>query len=100
MELITLATPVVRPSRVSVVLTGLNFDLEGQAVTVTWRDNNNERFSAFYPTPAGPVGPTGAALLTALNTANLTSNSLLRRTLLRLQADGYIPAGTVSGTPD
>lgn len=49
------------------------------------------------------VGYTGAAatsLMIALNKANLSTNSLQKRTLEQLVADGKIPAGSVTGSPD
>lgn len=44
------------------------------------------------------TSPTGQMLLNQLNTANLSSTSLVKRIYNRLLADGVI-AGTVSGTP-
>lgn len=60
---------------------------------------------ATYPTPAinnacGVVQPTGQALISSLNTVNLSTNSLWKRILQRLQTDCYIGAGTITGTPD
>ena len=39
-------------------------------------------------------------LISALNTANLSTKSLEKRILERLATDGFIPAGSVTGTPD
>lgn len=47
----------------------------------------------------GPTGTTTADLITALNKANLSVKSLERRILERLQTDGRIGTGTISGTP-
>jgi len=44
-------------------------------------------------------GPEAAALMLTLNTANLSVKSLHKRTIEKLQADGKLPAGTISGTP-
>ena len=102
-ELITLTAPIVKPTQTTIRFERLILDLEAKSVHVQWLGNNGEPGSAFYPTPA-PVDhssqPTGQQLIQTLNTANLTANSLIRRTLARLQTDGYIPAGTLSGTPD
>jgi len=38
-------------------------------------------------------------LMNALNTADLRNNSLRRRVLNKLLADGYLGSGTISGTP-
>ncbi len=103
-EIITLTTPITKPNQTTVKLDRVTFDLTGQTVLVQWLGNNNEAASAVYPTPAilNPLGvlqPTGAALLTAVNTANLTANSLLHRIMTRVITDGYV-IGTVSGSPD
>lgn len=44
--------------------------------------------------------PTGIALMTGLNKADLPAKSLHRRILERLAADGVIGNGTISGEPD
>ena len=36
---------------------------------------------------------------TILNTSNLSVKSLYKRTIEKLQADGFLPAGTVTGSP-
>lgn len=43
--------------------------------------------------------PQATTMLDQLNTANLTNNSLARRVLVRLQAGGVIPAGSIGGPP-
>lgn len=96
-EAITLSAPVSVPSKATVHLSLLVVDVEKKNVEITFADNNGVAGRAFY-TPE--TTPTGQALLTALNTANLTSNSLVKRVLQRLQTDGYIAAGSVTGTPD
>lgn len=42
--------------------------------------------------------PTGATLLHTLNTANFSINSLMKQVYSRLQTDGVIAAGTISGS--
>lgn len=99
----TLSTAITKPNQTTVLLTYLQIDIANKSVGVFWSGENAEKGQAIYPTPAPadhPAQPTGAQLITTLNTANLTSNSLVRRVLTRLQTDGYIPAGTVGGTPD
>jgi hypothetical protein len=44
-------------------------------------------------------GAEAAALMLTLNTANLSVKSLHKRTIEKLQADGKLPAGTITGTP-
>lgn len=101
-EIVTLTTPISKPSQTSVSFRRLELDAAARSVFIRWLGNNGEEGSAFYPTPApaGSSQPSGQDLIAALNTANLSSNSLVRRVLARLQLDGYIPAGTISGTPD
>lgn len=45
-------------------------------------------------------GDTAHTLMLQLNTVNLSLKSLQRRIIERLQADGKLPAGSISGTPD
>lgn len=44
-------------------------------------------------------GSDASTIINALNTANLTNNSLRKRILNRLIADGVLPAVTVQGAP-
>lgn len=101
-ESITLTTPVVKPSQTGIVIDRITIDVTAKSVLIQWLGNNGEAGSAAYPTPApqGSVQPTGATIITTLNTANLSANSLVKRVLQRLQTDGYLAAGNVSGTPD
>lgn len=46
------------------------------------------------------TGETATTLMTQLNKIDLSTNSLHKRILDRLVADGKLPAGTVTGTPD
>jgi len=61
-------------------------------------DNVGARIEVNYSDEDG--GLTTATLLAALNTANLSTKSLQKRVLERLIADGKLPPGAVSGTPD
>ena len=45
------------------------------------------------------TGSTALSLISTLNTANLTSNSLFKRTITWAQSTGCLTAGTISGTP-
>ncbi len=44
-------------------------------------------------------GPTAATMITQFSTINLATTSLQKRIIQRLQTDGYLPAGSVIGTP-
>jgi hypothetical protein len=46
---------------------------------------------------AGYDGTEALGFLNTLNTANLTTNSLIKRVLNKLGADGILPPGTVAG---
>ena len=100
-ESISLTAPITKPTQTTILLDRVTVDITAQSIYVQWLGNNGEIGSAAYPTPA-PLGssqPSGATLLHNLNTANFTVTSLVKNILLRLQTDGYVPAGTVIGTP-
>lgn len=103
-EIITLTTPIAKPSQTTVKIERLYLDVVQKSVLVQFLGENSEPGSAFYPTPApdGSSQPTGASLITTLNKMNFSgaNPSLANRILARLQADGYVGAGTISGTPD
>jgi hypothetical protein len=103
-ETVNFTVPIVRPNQTSARIERLIIDIETKTVMIQWLGNNNEPASAVYPTPA-PIGsnqPSGAQLITTLNKMNFAgaNPSLANRILARLQSDGYIGAGTVTGTPD
>lgn len=95
-EAITLTSPLVTTVE-TIALKSLHIDREEKRVEIHWREVGGAVRQATYD---DSTSPTGAQLLTALNTANLTSNSLIKRTLARLQADGHIGAGAITGTPE
>lgn len=102
-EIVTLTAAIAKPAQNTVRIDRLTIDIEQKAILIQWLGNNGEPGSASYPTPAPvdhPSQPTGAALITALNTANLSTKSLVKRVLERLQTDNYLPSGAISGAPD
>jgi hypothetical protein len=54
----------------------------------------------YTPPPPGSGKPSARSLVTALNTANLTNNSLVKRILTQMITDSWITQGTVTGSPD
>jgi hypothetical protein len=46
------------------------------------------------------TGPVATTMMTALNKANLTTQSLHQRVITRLLADGKLPAGSAGGSVD
>jgi hypothetical protein len=96
-ELVTLAAAVTT-TRSTVRVTRVDLDVEAKRITVEWATNlSTEAFSKVYDST---TNPTGAVLLTSLNTANLTTTSLVKRVIQRLQTDGLIAAGSIAGSPD
>ncbi len=76
-----------------------------EAILLNWKDKiivihlgdgNVQKVVVYKDTSADPVATT---LMVALNKANLSTKSLQKRILERLQTDGHL-AGTISGTPD
>lgn len=87
-------TPTIGPVSPPYSFVRLLLDLEAQNIQAVVRQNPDG--GLFY---GEWKGATAVALLTALNTANLSASSLVKRLLLKMAADGFIPAGTVTGTP-
>lgn len=95
-ETYTLSTPVTKASRSTYHLSSVLLDLDGKRVIIKLVADNGDELGQMYD---GDTTPTGAALLSALNTANLSSNSLVKRIYQRLQTDGVVAAGTIGGSP-
>jgi hypothetical protein len=92
-ETLTLATPIVPPTRVNYTFARLVLDLEAQVIQAVVRGSDGtEVFNEWKGAPA-------VALMTALNTADLRANSLVKAVFQQLVLAGKLPAGTVSGTP-
>jgi hypothetical protein len=92
-EIFTLTTPITQPTRTTYIVERLILDWSAQVIQVYLMGSDGiEVFNQW-------TGPQATALMTALNTANFTTNSLYKNILLQLIAAGKIPAGTVSGTP-
>ena len=94
-ETVTLTTPVVYPSNTAYHLERLTIDFDAGSINIQLIGANGESLSVTY----GPTTvPTGATLISQLNTANLSATSLVKRIYNRLVTDGFL-VGTVSGTP-
>lgn len=95
-ELVTLTTPIAKPSSTNATLDSLLLDVEGLRIVATLHYNTGEVVSKQYD---AFTTPTGAALLHTLNIGNFSgATSMIKATYNRLIADGVI-VGTVSGTP-
>lgn len=92
-EILDLAVAIVPPSRTTYRLSGLMLDWDAAYILVRVTGSDGVEVRAEYS------GATATALMTTLNTANLSANSLYKRVLNKLVTDGKLPAGTVSGTP-
>jgi len=99
-EIITLAAAVDPPKTVFRIAR-ITFDWQGAGIEIHVREFAGGVFGervivAYY---SGAVATT---LMNQLNTLNLSTagNSLHQRIIARLIADGKIPSGTASGTPD
>jgi len=76
------------------------FDWETASISITLREWNGTAFfgRTIFASYEGAVATT---LMQGLNKANLSAgNSLHQRIITRLTADGKIPAGTQTGSPD
>lgn len=92
-EIITLTAPVTTPNITDYRVIELNFNWDRQAIAIGLRGTNGERRDHAY------YGATATTLMNQLNTANLSVQSLHRRVIARLVADGVL-AGAISGAPD
>jgi hypothetical protein len=108
-ELVTLTTPIAKPATSTMIIERIIIDVKAKSVMVQWLGNNGEPGSAVYPTPAvnnacapAALQSSGAQILTSLNKMNFSgaNASFVRRVTTVLQGDCYIPAGTISGTPE
>lgn len=63
-------------------------------ITIRLRDNNEQILVCTY------VGQEAIDMMKWMNTANFTVNSMQKRILQKLEQDGKIPSGDITGTPD
>ena len=104
-EVITLTTPVTKPSQTTVKIDWFRVDVINRTVEIRFIGENGEAGSAVFPTPAviGPLGvllPTGQSVISQMNTANNSTGTSMAKKLLQLiQTHGFVGAGNVTGTP-
>ena len=92
MEVLDLTAPVQPAAVLNYRIDRLVLDWASACIDITLRDNVGGTVTATYS------GQEATDMMLILNTANLTTNSLHKRTLNKLIADGKL-AGTISGTP-
>lgn len=94
-EVVTLTTPITKPSTTVCQLDSLLLDVAGKRIVASLTCPNGDPISKQYD---AFTTPTGATLLSSLNvSANSPANSLIKKVYARLIADGVI-SGTVGGT--
>jgi hypothetical protein len=101
-EDLTLDNPVeVDPGATKFRVTLVHMDWEAQQIILRLREVNAGAIVEDGKTVSHTYSGTDAtSLMVALNKVNLSTKSLHRRIIERLQADGVLGTGTISGTPD
>ena len=92
-EILTLTSPITKPSVTTYVVLFLSLDWGNSRIVVRVQGSDASEIEAVYE------GATAVALMTVLNTSNLTTTSLYKRVIQKLQTDGKLPAGNITGTP-
>lgn len=94
MEQLDLTTPLTTPNVTYYRVTRVYMDFPAAFIKIDLVDTNSRELTHTY------TNSTATTFMVALNKANLSVKSLHRRIIERLQADGVLPAGTISGSPD
>ena len=93
-ETLTLNTPESSPSITTWQPVHIILNREGQRIDVRFKGSAGETRTC------SEIGAAAVATMTTLNKANLTANSLEKRTITWAQALGCLGAGSVTGSPD
>lgn len=93
-EIISPTAPVAPPPGPTLQVSSLLLDWDNQNIIIKLRAADGSILSFGYGAGDGAL-----TMMIALNKANLSLQSLHRRIMNRLIADGKI-SGTISGTPD
>lgn len=93
-ETYTLSTPQAQSSVTGYAVRFLHLNWDGQYIEIGYRASGGAPYAHTY------TGATAVSLMTSLNKANLTTNSLHKRILNQLATDGVIGPGSVTGAPD
>ena len=93
-ERLDLTTPVTTPSGTSWKPDELHLHRQEQVIRAVFLGPAGERKACVW------TGAAATTLMTTLNKANLTANTLDKRMLNQAVTDGCLTAGTVSGSPD
>lgn len=93
-ELITLNTPITYTATTDYEVRYLELDRDLPRITIKLRDNRGEYLRHAY------TSTTATALMNVFNTKSFASTSMHKEIIKRLQNDGVIGSGVISGTPD
>lgn len=98
MEVVNLTAPYTADPRQASTLQidRLELDWRHRTIRILLGDGNLQQEVIYMDLPGNPKATN---LMKALNTANLTTNSLHKRVINQLMTDGLV-SGTVAGTPD
>lgn len=101
-EIVTLNTATQADAGATVFRVALiSFDWEKAFIKIHLKQWSGGAFVAGGKhIPVSYEGSTARTLMNQLNTVNLSTQSLHQRIMSRLLADGKLPAGTVTGSPD
>lgn len=94
-ESVDLTAPIAKPSITNYALDYLTLDVGNSSILVVLKGNTGDTIQKVYNST---TTPTGASLLSALNTSNNSTTSLIKRVYNRLISDGVL-VGSVSGSP-
>lgn len=92
MEIVTLAAPLNPSVQFRVVHLDLNW--KAAYIVIELEDESGKLHHFSYSNSEA------LSLMTTLNKANLSTKSLHRRIIEKLQADGKLVNGTITGSPD
>jgi hypothetical protein len=103
-EQLDMTTPIPNPATTSWKLDMISIARTGKEVRMIFCEPSTTPGvickEGGKPVTCTVLGDEAVNLSKILNTANLTTNSLQKRALNYAQANGCLPAGTVTGTPD
>lgn len=103
-ETYNLTTPETKPAVTNqkYKIVAISLDEELSWIRIRLRGEQNQLLQPEYGGPFATPAERASTitLIRALCVANLTTKSLPKRILERLAADGKLPAGSITGTPD
>ena len=94
-EDLTLTSPIVRSATARWRVEVFTFDRSAPRVSVTFMEPTTGERQICVVEGAGAT-----TLISTLNTANLTANSLQKRAITWAQGTGCLAAGSIAGTPE